>query len=111
MNDVRLAMLIASGSELEALSRAKCLYALQIFTDDLPFAFTGEPYAVALDGRGGVEPRSWTAEGLPAGLAVVGDEIQGTPTESGTFTVTLRVTDAEGAEDVTELELVVDPPA
>ena len=54
----------------------------------------GQPFSVALSAAGGVAPYSWQATGLPNGLAVVGNAISGTPSQAGSFTVTLTVTDS-----------------
>ena len=39
-------------------------------------------------------PYTWSASGLPAGLAVTGNQILGTPSALGTASVTLTVTDS-----------------
>src|SRR3712207_4434809 len=66
----------------------------------------GSPSNLFLDGKGGVLPYRWSisAGALPPGMSVVQDSttvglvrIGGTPTEAGTFTFTLRLTDALGA--------------
>lgn len=54
----------------------------------------GQPFSVALSAAGGVAPYSWQATGLPNGLAVAGNAISGTPSQTGSFTVTLTVTDS-----------------
>jgi hypothetical protein len=65
--------------------------------------FTGGAYAQDLSATGGVTPYTWTlvSGALPAGLAISGAAIAGTPTTAGTFTFTLQVADAVG--DVTTL--------
>jgi len=51
---------------------------------------------------GGVAPYSWTASGLPPGLAIdATGTVTGTPTSSGTFQVTVTVTDAAHASATT----------
>jgi hypothetical protein len=55
------------------------------------------PYSANLSATGGTEPHSWGVVGgsLPAGLSLSATgAISGTPTESGTFSFTARVTDA-----------------
>jgi hypothetical protein len=59
-----------------------------------------------IDGSGGTRPYSWarTAGLLPPGMSLIQDNpsgplvrIGGTPTTAGTFSFTLRLTDAQGA--------------
>jgi hypothetical protein len=59
----------------------------------LPEATFGVPYSADLAVFGGQVPYVFSASGLPAGLAVVGGVISGTPAEAGTFTPTVVVTD------------------
>lgn len=49
-----------------------------------------------------------TVTGLPAGLALVGNTIQGTPTESGSFDVYIEAVDADGnwAERIVTLKII-----
>ena len=52
-----------------------------------------------LAATGGTAPYSWSATGLPAGLAISsGGLITGTPTTAATYTVTARATDATAAQ-------------
>lgn len=73
---------------------------LTVQTAALPDGTEGVVYAGAnLVALGGTAPHVWeVADGeLPAGLTMTaGGEISGTPTESGTFQFTVRVTDADG---------------
>lgn len=58
------------------------------------------PYAQALIATGGTQPYTWTlqAGALPGGLTLAANGLlSGTPTSSGVFTPTFRVTDALGA--------------
>ena len=66
----------------------------------------GAPQNLFLDGDGGVKPYRWSisAGALPPGMAVIQDSatvglvrVGGTPTQSGSFTWTLRLTDARSA--------------
>ncbi|MFU8870862.1 ExeM/NucH family extracellular endonuclease [Micromonospora sp. SL4-19] len=53
---------------------------------------------LTLGATGGTPPYTWTATGLPAGLAISTDGVvTGTPTAAGTSSVTVTVTDSEGA--------------
>jgi hypothetical protein len=48
---------------------------------------------IRLRAAGGTPPYGFSVSGLPTGLTLSGGEISGTPTASGTFTVTAMVTD------------------
>ena len=53
-----------------------------------------------VDVTGGVPSYTYSLSGQPSGLEVTGDgEIEGTPSESGDFDVTLTVTDSEGRSE------------
>ena len=65
----------------------------------------GAPQNLFLDGDGGVKPYRWSisAGALPPGMSVIQDSttvglvrVGGTPTQAGSFTWTLRLTDARG---------------
>ncbi|MBA2355690.1 MAG: Ig-like domain-containing protein [Acidobacteria bacterium] len=67
-------------------------------TTTLPAATQGQSYSVPLAAEGGVAPYQWvTAEPLPGGLTIGSSSgvISGIPAGSGTFTVTVQVTDAQ----------------
>ncbi len=71
-------------------------------------ATVGDPIAaITLSANGGTAPYSFSASALPAGLALSGDRISGTPTEVGTTTVTVTATDASGATASTEFVLTI----
>src|SRR6202012_3167431 len=63
-------------------------------------AFAGgtsnQPYSATLSATGGTAPYTWSVSGLPAGLSLGGNGvISGTPTATGTFSVTATVTDSQ----------------
>jgi len=72
--------------------------ALTIPTTALPGATVGSPYSAAVVANGGSTPYAWTvvSGALPAGLSLNGTSgaITGTPSASGTFSFTARVTDS-----------------
>jgi hypothetical protein len=58
----------------------------------------GTAVSLSLSASGGTGPYTWTASGLPTGLAISGAGlITGTPSAAGTFTVTATATDTTGA--------------
>jgi hypothetical protein len=68
---------------------------LFVTLEALPAAQVGQPYSATLAAIGGTAPYTWTASGLPSGLALSPTgALSGTPTTAGTFGVTVQVTDA-----------------
>ena len=65
------------------------------------------PYSSPLAAAGGTPPYTWTVSGIPAGLALVGTTIAGTPTEVGVHTVEVTVEDSVGGTDEADLVLEV----
>lgn len=71
--------------------------ALAISTSALPATQVGQSYSTTLAASGGVPPDAWevTAGALPDGLSLSpSGRITGTPTQMGTFTFTVTVTDS-----------------
>ncbi|HET8546757.1 MAG TPA: Ig domain-containing protein [Bryobacteraceae bacterium] len=64
----------------------------------LPAARVAVPYSTRMVASGGTSPYHFNAEGpLPAGVMLNGDgTVEGTPTASGNFEFSLRLTDAQG---------------
>ena len=74
--------------------------ALQIASKSLPDVKLGVAASNRLEPKFGRPPYFWTtsAGGLPSGMTLSADgTVAGTPTESGVFSVTIRVTDADNA--------------
>lgn len=69
-----------------------------ITTTSLPDGRVGTAYTAPLGATGGTGSRTWSVSSgaLPAGLALSGTQIAGTPTAAGTSTFGLRVTDGAG---------------
>jgi alpha-tubulin suppressor-like RCC1 family protein len=68
---------------------------LVVTTAALPDGTVGLPYAGQLAAAGGAAPYTWSAAGLPAGLALsTGGALTGTPRATLHTTVTVTVTDA-----------------
>jgi hypothetical protein len=89
---------------------------LSIATASLTAGTVNASYAATLAATGGTSPYAWTlASGtLPAGLTLsTGGVISGTPTASGTSSLTVRVTDSSSPEQTASmaLTLTVAPPA
>jgi hypothetical protein len=74
---------------------------LSITTNGLYLAYVGQPYLAVLTGLNGAPPYAWKAnsDALPPGLSLdsTSGEINGTPTEGGQFSATIKVTDSNGA--------------
>jgi eukaryotic-like serine/threonine-protein kinase len=75
-----------------------CTYpAISISTGSLPDGQQLSEYTATLSGSGGDGGTlTWSATGLPTGLSVSGDEITGTPSESGSFPVKVTAKDSHG---------------
>src|SRR5262249_45369143 len=69
--------------------------ALSITTSSLPNGTQGVAYSASVSASGAASPYTWTITGLPTGLNASGPNISGTPTQSGTFNITVKVTDSE----------------
>jgi len=81
---------------------------LAISTATLPAGTVGTAYSATLSATGGVSPYTWSASGLPSGLAVsTTGTISGTPTTAGTQMASLAVRDANGANASASLALAI----
>jgi hypothetical protein len=82
---------------------------LQITTSSLPDPTFGSAYTSDLAGTGGKDPFTWTATaGLPAGLALSSSGVlSGTPTETGTFTVHIVLSDSLNLTETTSADLPI----
>ena len=78
-------------------------------TSPLPAGTQSSAYSTTLAGSGGTTAYSWSATGLPAGLALNASTgvISGTPTTAGTSTVAVTLTDAAGATVNKNLSLTI----
>jgi hypothetical protein len=82
---------------LDIASYLAPLSTLTVTTTSLPDGVTGQPYQEQLAAAGGEPPYSWvvTNGNLPNGLTLsTAGVISGTPTATGNFTFTVKVTDA-----------------
>lgn len=92
------------GARVETVARgANAMHMLAIIsnlaitTTTLPAGRVDAPYSQTVAASAGVTPYSWSASGLPHGLAISsGGEITGTPSAAGNANVVLSVTDADG---------------
>ena len=68
-----------------------------------------EPYSFQLEASGGTKPYTWRVDGLPQGLSVNSGTglISGVPQESGSFSLTIRVTDNAGNVATKSCTLVI----
>lgn len=86
-----------------------CGPAPDIQPSSLPGGSLGTPYGpIAFTQTGGATPVTWSATGLPAGIGLTaGGVLSGTPTASGSFSVTVTVTDANGCKGSRTLVLAI----
>jgi hypothetical protein len=81
-----------------------------VATAALPDAFQGVAYSATLGGAEGLAPYQWrlSAGSLPAGLTLSSEGIlSGTPTATGTSSLTVELTDANGVKATRALSLSV----
>ena len=81
------------------------------FPETLPDGAVGKSYGENLYVRGGTEPYSWSGSSLPPGLMVTDGVLVGTPTQAGTFKVTVTVTDSAGGSASKTYSLKIAGPA
>ncbi|MFP2929090.1 putative Ig domain-containing protein [Pyxidicoccus sp. 3LG] len=71
--------------------------ALGVKTAALPAGVANQPYLFVLQAEAGTPPYAWAQAGgtnLPAGLALNGNRLEGTPTAAGNFTLNVTLTDS-----------------
>ena len=87
------------------------LGALQITTAALPGGTLNTPYSQTVAATGGVAPYVWSVSSgsLPSGLTLSSSSgtISGTPTQAGSFAVTISVTDSGGKVVSQSLTIVI----
>ena len=85
---------------------------LQLVTENLPTGRLGDSYSAVVDYSGGVYPYQWSVQdgALPGGLSLDSErgEITGTPSESGSFSFTIRIQDENSHSADKELSIVVE---
>lgn len=112
MARVRLAALVAASAGLLSgctggLTTTGEL--LRILGTSLPDAYVDMPYAQAVQAVGGLRPYTFKlSEGqLPPGIELQGGELQGTPSQTGQYTFTIQVSDANLSTTVQQYTLSV----
>ncbi|MCK6439059.1 MAG: Ig domain-containing protein, partial [Planctomycetes bacterium] len=93
---------------------------LTMLNSVLPAGIAGQPYAVTLQGFGGIAPLTWTASGLPAGVTLKHDISTDTYSLAGTldiesvgpYVISLSLTDSatKPVQVTTKLALIVSEP-
>ncbi len=81
----------------------------QIFTTSLPPGTVGVNYSAGFGANGGVPPLVWSMDPAVPGLALNSSngQISGSPTTAGSFTLTVRVRDANNAADQRQVTLTI----
>ena len=76
---------------------------------DVRPGFLNSPYGARLDVESGNAPFTWDVAGgsLPPGIELVDGLLWGSPTATGTYTPTIRVTDVDGDTDEAVFEITV----
>ena len=82
-----------------------------VTSSTLPVAFEGVAYSTTVSGIDGTAPYTWSATGLPAGLTISSSGIiSGTPSVTGSFSVSVTLTDQTGATANRSLNLTIRTP-
>jgi heme exporter protein D len=88
--------------------------AVSISTSSLPAASVGVAYTTTLVATGGTAPYAWSATGITIGSGVALDSatgiLSGTPVTTGSWTLGITVTDAQGKTKTVNLTLTATPP-
>jgi hypothetical protein len=81
-----------------------------ITTKSLPDGIVPEAYSAVVEATSGVEPYTWSANGLPDGLSIDADtgQISGCPEEGGTFSVEVSCVDDAGLSMYAKLSLSIE---
>jgi len=100
------------GAPAPSESNEPTPFPLEVVTAGLPQGRTRHQYHATLAAVGGTAPSAWalTSGALPPGLMLSpSGAISGTPTKDGAYTLTVQVTDAEGATatKLFELEIIL----
>lgn len=84
---------------------------LTVSSTSLPSGTIGTPYSATLSASGGVTPYTWTITSysyMPGGIDITsGGQLQGTPTQSGTFSCPVQVKDSSGITAKATLALTI----
>jgi alpha-tubulin suppressor-like RCC1 family protein len=103
-NPTPVPIVFPGGSTIEALAQGPetgssmaIVSNLGVIAPAVPAGLVGTPYAVQLQGIGGIAPYSWSATGLPPGLSIDAGtgRIAGVPSAPGTYSATVDITDAD----------------
>ncbi len=105
----------ASGSSSQSSGNGSGSAAgFAITTNSLPDATVDQSYSDTLQASGGTTPYTWIANSsqLPAGMSVsTSGQLSGTPTQQGSYSFQVQVTDAASNSTSTNLSIKVTGPA
>lgn len=102
------ALLVACSGEVETPGEA-----LRVFGNTLPEAYVNEAYDAPVRAVGGLRPYTFelTRGSLPPGITLEGGVLRGAPSETGTYSFTVSVSDANLSRTFQEYTLrVTEPP-
>jgi hypothetical protein len=100
--------LVIGGPPVVAMNTIKPCPVINISPGALPNATSGTDYTVTFSQTGGAGSITFSETGtLPAGMTFSNAMLSGAPTQTGSFTFTVRATDANGCTGTVSLTLTV----
>lgn len=79
--------------------------------ETLPGGSVGAFWSQSFSAPMGTAPLSWSYSGSVPGLSFSGSTLSGTPITAGSYTITLKLNDAAGCEDMNSYTLTINPAA
>jgi len=103
-----LVLLLSACGLIGSKSQNSGSNSLAITTTSLNSGTVGTQYTTTLAASGGTTPYTWNASGLPSGLSLSSSgALSGTPSASGTFSISVKVTDAANTSASATLTLAI----
>src|SRR6185295_2126263 len=99
--------LVIGGAPVVAKNTVVACPAITVGPATLPDATKGLPYSVTLTQTGGAGSTTYKLSGAPTGLSFFGGTLSGTPTQLGTFAITVKAYDGNGCPGSASYELHV----
>jgi fibronectin type 3 domain-containing protein len=100
--------LIIGGSPVVAINTVTACPTITVSPNSIPTAIQGNAYNVTFTQSGGIGTTVFTLTGtLPTGLTFTGATLSGTPTQLGSFPITVTANDSNGCPGIANYTLLV----